>query len=221
MSSTSSLILTEDQLDTLVSLADTIIGELSPDVTAAYTAKTIRRQNKIMLSPSQAPFSDARSISDYLRLAGGSNHRNELVDVIARAPLRGQRIIRLLLNILSTRTGTFVLTGYTRPYKDLPRHQREAAFLKWKDSSFTSLVAMYKAILGLSVTAVYRDPACKVHPAVGYPVYDPVRTKEGYEPPSTRKDPYKMSTVEQVENKHFDVIIVGTGAGGGKKKPSF
>ncbi|KAI7854046.1 hypothetical protein BDC45DRAFT_441373 [Circinella umbellata] len=124
-------------------------------------------------------------------------------------------MIRLLLNILSTRAGTFALTGYTRSFKDLPRHQREAAFLKWKDSSFASLVAMYKAIVGLSITAVYRNPTCKVHAAVGYPVYDPIRTKEGYEPPSTRKDPYKMSTVEQVENKHFDVIIIGTGAGGG------
>ncbi|KAI9273076.1 hypothetical protein BDA99DRAFT_499962 [Phascolomyces articulosus] len=209
-------VLTKEQLDTLVSLADTIVGELSPDITNAVTTKTIKRNNNVVLAADQAPFTDdAQSISEYLRLSGGSAHREELLDVVARAPVRGQHMLRILLNLLSTRAGTFVLTGHTQPFKLLSRNQREAAFLKWKDSSFASLVSMYKAILGLSITAIYRDPTCKVHAAVGYPVYDPVRTQEDYTPPQPRKDPYTMQTAEQVENKHFDVIIIGTGAGGG------
>ncbi|KAI9496132.1 hypothetical protein BDB00DRAFT_758945 [Zychaea mexicana] len=154
-------------------------------------------------------------MTEYLKLSGGASHRNELVQVLARAPVRSQQSLRIVLNLLSSRVGSFILTGHAKPFKSLTRREREAVFLKWKDSSFAAFVSLYKAFHGVSITAVYRDPTCNVHPAVGYPIYDPVRTAPEYTSPRELKDRYKMLTADEVENKHFDVIIIGSGAGGG------
>ncbi|KAI8139415.1 hypothetical protein BJV82DRAFT_582068 [Fennellomyces sp. T-0311] len=207
--------LTKDQLDTLAAIADTIVGVLSEKDQAVLSKNALQHYSKVTVND-VAPFSDADTIAGYLQLSG-SVHRESLSDTIARAPKRGQQSLKIVLNLLSSRVGTFILTGYTKPFKSLTHQEREAIFLKWKDSSFTALVSLYKVFTGMSMVSVYRDPSCKVHPAVGYPVYDPIRTAPDYEPPQPPKDRIKMLTLEDVtaNELHFDVVIVGSGAGGG------
>ena len=207
--------LNKEQLDTLAAIAGTVVGELSTTEQAAVSKNILSHYSKATVDDA-GPFSDADTIAKYLQLSG-SVHRDCLLDTVTRAPKRGQQSLKIVLNLLSTRIGTFLLTGYTRPFKLLTLQEREKVFLNWKNSSFTALVSLHKVFHGVSVVSAYRDPSCKVHPAVGYPVYDPIRSSIDYKPQQP-KDRIKMLTFEDVtaNELHFDVIIAGSGAGGGK-----
>jgi hypothetical protein len=59
-------------------------------------------------------------------------------------PSKRVDLIRVL-DILATRPGSYLLTGYWNPISQLDRSKRENILMKWKASSIQQLNALYNA----------------------------------------------------------------------------
>lgn len=130
--------------------------------------------------------------------------------------------INLLLTILGTRAGTLLLTGHVSPFATLDRKSREAAISRW---AFMPLSMMQKAAAGfkgLSLIVYYRfhQPAWE---AVGYLDGPAADWKEANEAEKEESHyPYKFENeyiaTQSVEHEvvlDTDVLIIGSGSGGG------
>ena len=130
--------------------------------------------------------------------------------------------INLLLSVLSTRAGTFAFTGHLTPFAKLDVKAREAVLKRWSSSPFALLQKAAAGFKGLSLIVYYRfhQPAWE---ATGYMEGPSEDWKHaGKDEAQTSYYDYvfendKLAT--QAANTDVvldtDVLIVGSGSGGG------
>lgn len=126
--------------------------------------------------------------------------------------------ILLILSLLNNSAGSFLLTGHFKPFKSLSRQQRESVLLKWKNSNLLPIRQLYRvfSIMVLFNSYGYNDNLRK---SIGYPYSIGLHPSSSS---SSSSSAYHMLTLDEAislqgQKKHWDVIIIGSGAGGGKK----
>lgn len=133
-----------------------------------------------------------------------------------------RRDLGLVFTLLSTRLGTFALTGAYGPFYDLPRERRERAIMDWGNSRISLFRKAAAGLRGLTLMIYYRT-----HPlawqAIGYS--DGVNTdwqSAAQQEEAGQHHDYKF---ENDRIRHLppeaevvietEVLIVGSGSGGG------
>ncbi|KAI8975154.1 hypothetical protein BDF20DRAFT_589080 [Mycotypha africana] len=118
-----------------------------------------------------------------------------------------------ILSLLSSKAGTFALTGHFQTFKDLSIEDREKVFLSWKDSFLSPLRLLYKTFHSLACHPAYATHAKVLGDAMHYNRYIDKARKQVY---TDLPERFPMLQPEDLkENMEYDVIIVGSGAGGG------
>ena len=111
-----------------------------------------------------------------------------------------------ILRLLATRAGALTLTGRPAPLPGLTPEQAEAVVQRWQESRWAVQRRLASALIAATLTAVYAWPGPALE-RTGYP--GPL----GPAPDEPRRlDP---STVTADEELACDVVVVGSGAGGG------
>ncbi|KAI9310726.1 hypothetical protein BX666DRAFT_2144740 [Dichotomocladium elegans] len=184
----------------LRAIADTVIASLTPE------EKLLVRKNP----------DDPAAAEAYMDLSAGQDDTTVALltamvehKIQTNAPSLGR-----YLQLLSTSAGALFLTGRATPFHQLSREDREAVLLSWKESRFTALVWLFKNLTRLVALASCRNPNSPMMSAIGFPPTDPVRSQPNYKP-VTERPPYSFVPPDQLRGASFDVVIVGSGAGGG------
>lgn len=114
----------------------------------------------------------------------------------------------------ASRIGTLALGGTYGEFYSLSREQRTQIILSWSNSMITKLRIFARVMLSLSSMSFYSQPMDAVFKATGYPGPDPEMHSERF---STKTFPsYDFIKVPAGGLElTFDVVIVGSGAGGG------
>jgi hypothetical protein len=196
----------DSQKATLLSILDTFIAPLT-------------KQEEDALVEKLSPIHSEETIRKYASISNSSIQSfpavNDFINHAVVAPKR--RELLLLLSLLSTKAGTFALTGHFEEFKNLAHVDREKIFLNWKDSFLPQLRLIYKTFHSLACYPVYGTYSEVVSDAMKYRLPDlDENHDEAYE-----QSPEKLSMLNADDIKPdtvFDTIIIGSGAGGGKKK---
>lgn len=152
--------------------------------------------------------------------------RDDLADFLAARPASEQALrddcLRTLdvspgknklgpvMDMLNTRLGSLLLTGYWSPVTAQPAHVRHAIIKSWSASSFPVLRSLSKTVASLALKAVTMTDT-KLFQLAGY--MDAPRdwkSVEGF--------PYDFLQLQAGSETHVvetDVVVVGTGPGGG------
>jgi len=150
---------------------------------------------------------------------GGMGHPGSPIRVAAsmeetfrRLPSEAdRRRLRLIVGILSRRSGTFLLTGHPVPFHRWSREQRVRVMSSWSTSRITFRRQLFQVFKRLSLLAFLGDTeddgTNPVWPEIGYP--GPVSV-----PPATPKS-IRTTTLEGDTTLSCDAVVVGSGAGGG------
>ncbi|GAA5941213.1 hypothetical protein JCM3775_006650 [Rhodotorula graminis] len=122
--------------------------------------------------------------------------------------------IGLVLSLLSTRPGTLVLTGHASTFPELSVEQREAVLQSWRTSRLTLLRQAFRGLSAFTLYVTYNLYDNMIL-ATGYPAYgdehrfaDKSRLRPHH--------PYQFESIRtQFEVIETDILVVGSGAGGG------
>lgn len=207
MTSNSSLLLfTESQKQTLTAIADTFIATLSPE-----------EEERLIKS-------DKNSTDNRDQLSLFSRTKGTDIGIIGRVEKKLVQILTpkqfmelfLMLNLLSYRSASFMLTGHWKSFKDLSRQERETVLLKWKRSSSDLLRRMYNLFMGLILLEGYMATDIPLfrgllhHDVLGQTYFE---SQSDYE--KVEHEKLNMLTEAQALGySRFDAIVVGSGAGG-------
>ena len=111
-----------------------------------------------------------------------------------------------ILRLLSTRAGALTLTGHPVPVSRLTNEQAEAVVRGWQESRWAVPRRLASAVVAATMTALYAWPG-------------PALERIGYQGPlgpapdvPKRLDPVAVTADEELV---CDVVVVGSGAGGG------
>lgn len=122
-----------------------------------------------------------------------------------------RRQLGLILRILGSRVGSLVLTGQPVPFHHRTRERRVALMASWSTSRLAFRRQLFQVFKRLSLLAFLgdtdEDGTNPVWPEIGYP--GPLAA-----PPMTPK-PIKTTLLDGDTTLSCDVVIVGSGAGGG------
>ena len=199
--------LTQDQHETLVALMDTIFSSI--DDSEAETLLEIAKNNKgHSLSREEIDAFAKAKASDF-------NITDLFIDSLTKAAAP-QKLgdVSFALNLLGSRAGSLALTGHFKAYKDLTRKEREEVMKKWSTSSLEMLRGLHKLFYQLTVSNIFKQMDCPLHKIIGYPGPDP--HMHGDKHTSKLKERYEFLNIpEGVTELNYDVVVVGTGAGGG------
>ncbi|RIA99780.1 hypothetical protein C1645_718038 [Glomus cerebriforme] len=123
--------------------------------------------------------------------------------------------IKIILNLLSSRPSSYLLTGYFKPFYNLTRQQREKVIQTWSISSnlFRNL---YRSFSLLITTSFWIYTPKEIANTIGYPVIDPEINSKKFTSKINSFPTYEFIEIpkEGCELK-FDIIVIGSGAGGG------
>lgn len=189
----------EGQLETLKAVLDTYIAPLPKE-------KEDELVRKLKDTHSE------EHVREFSQLSSTSLQSLEAVKFfINRVVLPDKRQeLLLVLSLLSTRAGTFILTGHYDEFKNLSLADKEKIILNWKNSIIPQIRLLYKTFHALSCHPTYaahiKDLGNAMH-------YNDLIKDQQYEDVPLR---YNILEHDQVtDNMQFDVIVVGSGAGGG------
>ncbi|KAL8916126.1 MAG: hypothetical protein Q9208_008693 [Pyrenodesmia sp. 3 TL-2023] len=210
-------VLTESQWTTLLAIADTIVPAVeassSPSLkslsvqSSEYTNAVQQIQKAV---PADAP-SDA--VQKYLAERAGSLPRfKELIqrqfgDYMREDALKG---IRVILSTLDTRAGCLLLTGYSTSFYNQPVNIRQQIIQNWSQSYLPPLRQLAKILPALCVSTYVKQSAT-INSVLGFP-RAPIHGKPG------KTFDYSFLQIppgEDPEVIETDVVIVGSGCGGG------
>ncbi|KAF8931392.1 hypothetical protein EDD21DRAFT_352259 [Dissophora ornata] len=194
--------LSEEQKKVVYAIIDTFIPELQDEELEEFV-----RAN-----------SDGTN-DEALRAFGRAGIMNEnvapiVIDKLNSLPPEKIEELGLVFKVLSTKVGTLALAGTYAEFTSLSREQRSQIVRSWANSMITPIRIFARAMLSLASITFYTQPIEALHKAIGYPGPDPEMHGERF---STKTFPvYDFIQVppEGLELT-FDVVIVGSGAGGG------
>ncbi|KAI9478620.1 MAG: hypothetical protein EXX96DRAFT_253826 [Benjaminiella poitrasii] len=189
----------EGQLETLKVILDTFIAHIPKEQEDALVEKLKDTHSE-------------QEVRQFCRLTSTSLQSLETIKgFINRTVLPDKRQeLLLMLSLLSSRAGTFALTGYFDELKNLPLADREKVFLNWKNSFIPQLRLLYKTFHSLSCHPAYAAHSKNLGVAMHY---NNLIKDQKYENVPER---FNMLNPDEVKNDmKFDVIIIGSGAGGG------
>ena len=122
-----------------------------------------------------------------------------------------QQQLHIILSVLATKTGTLALTGHWMKFIDILRPEREKILLRWRDSTLPPLNLLFKTFSVLCIHSFYRNPDCVAFTPMGYTA---IHEEEAIDKTAF---PERLPMLEAVPSS-VDVIVVGSGAGGGKQE---
>ncbi|KAL8649238.1 MAG: hypothetical protein Q9210_004522 [Variospora velana] len=118
--------------------------------------------------------------------------------------------IRVILSALDTRPGCLLLTGYTTSFHLQPVHIRQEILQRWSQSYLPPLRQMAKVLPPLCIST-YVKASATINPVLGFP-RAPVHGKPGK---GFDYDFLQLPPGDDQEIIETDVVIVGSGCGGG------
>jgi hypothetical protein len=156
---------------------------------------------------------------------------DDFITMISATPKDKQALVYIVLKLLSTTAGTFLLMGgrSMKPFYSQSRQEREQGMLRLANTKISQLRLLFNSFFGLSVSICYGkmldSPAGKTNPvwkAVSYPGPVPERPRP---PADAFWRPKFVDLSKEIRvplkngsfrvNLECDVVVVGSGAGGG------
>ncbi|ORY16385.1 hypothetical protein BCR34DRAFT_445943, partial [Clohesyomyces aquaticus] len=211
--------LTPAQWETFLAIADAIIPAIKPIATTNTETEIPANPNEYSAAISTLNGLSADSdgevlIKQYLEENVSSNpaFREGIQRLIAvYMPQSTRKELAMILNILNTRAGSLILTGYTTPISSQPLHIRESILKGWSTARLPLIRQLFRSFTMLAKqTWVKSTPT--LHRVLGFPRTPVGMTLgEGFDyefiqfPPGDEKDILEVDT---------DVVIVGSGCGG-------
>ncbi len=142
--------------------------------------------------------------------AGGLGIDRRLPELAARMPTDTLLAVRAMLALFRGRAGGMLLFGAPRAFVDMNGVEQESALLRMANGETAFARQTFKVMKGLAATLLawpsVSGPS-PLHDAIGYP--GPL----GPPPPTPRR--LKPIVIERPTTWTCDVVIVGSGAGGG------
>ncbi|GAA98883.1 uncharacterized protein L969DRAFT_50924 [Mixia osmundae IAM 14324] len=199
--------LNDTQLKVLACIADTVFAAHNDEeaawITAAMPADANDFQRKNITKFAKAKYSDSPTALDDL-----------VRQMVASVSGPNIKDLGLMLSALSTRVGTFAMSGKTSAFCDLSQADRETVIRGWGNSPIFLLRKAYAAFTALTLFVVYNafDTASV---GIGYPFNgDPMR--QSTDERIQKSYPFKFEQISK-DYQTFDteILIIGSGAGGG------
>ncbi|CAG8582706.1 1539_t:CDS:2, partial [Racocetra fulgida] len=127
-------------------------------------------------------------------------------------PHQFARISSMLKKMCSRMTSYSMTNSPTKLFYELSLQQRAAAVAKWSTSQKASIKQFYKTISFLARSAFWLNPY-NLYPAIGYPGPDPEINGPRFKGRTFPEYEF-IKITEDTKDLEFDVVIVGSGAGG-------
>jgi len=124
-----------------------------------------------------------------------------------------------LLGLMESRFANLILGGRPTPFTSMPPAARERYLLGWSTSSFASRRTAFASLRKLMTFLAYADPGADAsgnprHAVIGYqPEFPPVSVDRTPIVPFVL--PFDVGPADEPMTLEADVVIVGSGAGGG------
>ncbi|KAI9266001.1 GMC oxidoreductase-domain-containing protein [Sporodiniella umbellata] len=189
----SPLQLNDSQLKTLGALMETFIQRLVPAEENALVEK--RRSTH---TENQVRSFCQKSGLDYIETA--------LAIVRSTYMPNKQQKLSQLLSLISSPEGIETLTGQNKPFVELSVLEREKILTKWSQSSSASAKTIFKLFRNLSMSSFYLN--------ISEDTKESLNWKSANLDFPNVKEPLPM-LADIKEDSIFDVIVIGSGAGGG------
>lgn len=204
-------ILNETQRETLTVIVDTFVAPLSQQEEELLIQTILNTPNNC--------FSESQ-ISEFARLSGSEVNTLDRIEQKLLKSLSPKQIKEFItiLNLLSYRPFSIVFTGHWTLFKDLDRSHRTQVLLGWRKSSYAIFRQLYNSFMGISVIESYGAMETPLYKSLMYTGIEGGHSYFQNQPDykKVRHERLHMLTTQEAKNhKRFDVIVIGSGAGGG------
>lgn len=209
--------LTPSQWKTLLAIAEAIIPAVKPAASAQSAIDITIADNDYSTAVSTlkklTPDSDGETAAKALlhdSAVQDPTFRDELQRVLALVlPQSNRQAIAMILNILDTRAGSVVLTGWITPISEQPVHVRQTILESWATARLPLLRTLHR-----SLTALTKQTWIKTTETLprflGLP-----RVPVGMIPGTAFDYEFiQFPSADEPEIIETDVVIVGSGCGG-------
>ncbi|KAI9481001.1 MAG: hypothetical protein EXX96DRAFT_565003 [Benjaminiella poitrasii] len=201
------MIFTPSQVKVLGAILDTFLGPLTAAEEAELEKEMQDGETRHQVTPSQVhqiaqlsatSLGLVQVVTDFFSLYASPEKRSDLLRI---------------LDLLGSRSG-ILLTGHWTPFDQLPQQTREQVMLRWKTSTFTAFRNLYKVLSNLCLFNAYSRKTSSLIASIGHdgasgdvffeqhPDYDPIEHE-------------RIPLMAIRDGLSFDVVVVGSGAGGG------
>lgn len=209
MSSAPLFQLSSSQSEILNAIFDTLLAELTPEETQHILQQFKDKEHIYDVNLDQVTTACKLSASKL-------DMTSIVIDFMSKnVPPENQAAFTRILDLLSTHTGSLLLTGYWEPLTKQDRKTREQILLGWRNSRFQALRGLFKTLSGLCLFNAYSRTVSPLVDSINiqakgdayfenHPEYDPVPHEK-----------IPMLTKEQALKNSYDVVVIGSGAGGG------
>ncbi|KAG0362566.1 hypothetical protein BG005_005144 [Podila minutissima] len=193
---------TDEQIKVIIAIIDTYI----PELTGKELDDFVREH------------SNGTNNEDLIAFAKAGVVNQKVADIVIEKllslPPEKVEELGMVFKVLSSKVGTLALGGTYAEFASLSREQRTKIVTAWHHSMITKIRIFARAMLSISTIAFYTQPNETVHKAIGYPGSDPEMHSDRF---SAKAFPQYVfiEVPPQGLELTYDVVIVGSGAGGG------